>query len=215
MRRVESIQVPGETRRMLRERFTRLLPTYSVPTGNLPQALRPLVSDMEVLDLFLNLELSCGKDLSHARRLYDLAAQHQTTLLAALSPPQSGGTEISSDTTSMHATGASVSDTPADPDGSGPSTAEGISAAENGLDGAPVPPRVTTQLIAASPRLDGLSPPPSFDELVERGWIRISWDRYEVPQDICMAVLRNPQSAGTEPPRVWWRLQPLREWSHE
>lgn len=182
---------------MLRERFTRLLPTYSVPTGNLPQALRPLVSDMEVLDLFLNLELSCGKDLSHARRLYDLAAQHQTTLLAALSPPQSGGTEISSDTTSMHATGASVSDTPADPDGSGPSTAEGISAAENGLDGAPVPPRVTTQLIAASPRLDGLSPPPSFDELVERGWIRISWDRYEVPQDICMAVLRNPQSAGT------------------
>lgn len=202
MRRIESIHVTHETRRMLRERLTRFLPTYSVSTDNLHGAVRPLVSDIDVLDIFLNLEFSCGKDILRARRLYDQASQAQIASSATPSL-QLGVVETSNDSMSMLSTGESASAPHAilptldnHPEGDGASTTEGISASENDTDGAITPLRVTTQIIAASPSLDGLSPPPSFDELVERGWIRISWDRYEVPQDIWMAVSRNPQSTG-------------------
>lgn len=178
MRRIESTQVPGETRKMLRERLARFLPTYSTPRAGLDVVARPPVSDGEFVDLLLNLEFLPGDDISRARTLYEQAAQRQAlswtepqTEAAVLAPGAIEGNEL----------GSSESNTIGAPASSSPSA----------------PVTVSIQIIADSPSLDGLYPPPLFDDLVARGWIRLSWGRFSVPGDLVMASLRQPQAAGT------------------
>jgi hypothetical protein len=77
LRRIESTSVPGETRRMLRERMPRFLPVNTTPTGQLQRTVRPLLSDMEVVDLFLNLEIDAGDDIARARALYEQVSRDQ------------------------------------------------------------------------------------------------------------------------------------------
>lgn len=182
---------------MLRERLPRFLPTNPVSTGHFDHTVRPSVSDMEILDLYLNLEFSPGDDLFRARHLYEQASQAQIALPTTPFLPQQGGAGTSRETTSVLSTDKSMSATLGDPEGDGTNTIESSSTEENIADSVPSAPAVSVQIIAASPSLEGLSPPPSFDELVERGWIRTSWGRFKVPHDIVMAVLRNPQSVGT------------------
>jgi hypothetical protein len=196
MRRIESTHVPGETRRMLRERLPRFLPENPVSTGHLARAVRPLVSDMEILDLYLNLEFIPGDDLSQARLLYEQASQAQIATPTAPSIPQPSRAGTSCETTSVLSTEKSASTPPLEyPEGNGSSTGENNSTEDT--DNLPTAPIVSVQITAASPSLEGLSPPPSFDELVERGWIRTSWGRFDVPHDIVMAILRNQQTVGT------------------
>ena len=77
MRRIESTRAPGETRRMLRERLSRFLPTNPASANVRHQAARPPVSDMEVVDLYLNLEFFPGDELSRGQSLYEQASQLQ------------------------------------------------------------------------------------------------------------------------------------------
>lgn len=180
MRRIESTRAPGETRRMLRERLSRFLPTNPASANVRHQAARPPVSDMEVVDLYLNLEFFPGDELSRGQSLYEQASQLQAIpaasalllqpeLVAPVDDPEEE--ELS----------------PAVPD-----SLEAVGANE-----VPAEPVISVQIIAASPSLDALSPSPSFNELVEHGWILVSWGRFTVPRDIVMAVLHNPQTVGT------------------
>jgi len=178
MRRIESTQVPGETRRMLRERLARFLPTHSTPRGGLDVVARPTVSDKEFVDLLLSLEFLPGDDISRARTLYEQAAQRQTlswtephTEAVVLAPGTIEGNEL--DSAELNSAAAPASSSPS------------------------ARVTVSVQIIPDSPSLDGLYPPPSFDELVARGWIRLSWGRYSVPGDLEKASLRQPQAAGT------------------
>lgn len=179
MRRIESTQVPGETRRMLRERLARFLPVNLVARANLNPAVRPPVSDKELVDLYLNLVFVPGDDISRARDLYLQASQAQLTSPTTPSPQVDNSSSIASE---LSATGASP-ETPSVPSpdelGSAPAgvheVREPSSAAHNASDepdsvSQPAPPTISAQLFAASPSLEGLSPAPTFDELVERGW---------------------------------------------
>ncbi|MBK1684228.1 hypothetical protein CKO18_11725 [Rhodoferax fermentans] len=56
---------------------------------------------------------------------------------------------------------------------------------------------VSVQVIPDCPSFDGLFPPPSFDELLARGWIRQTWGRFSVPDELRIACRRQPQAAGT------------------
>ena len=170
--------MPAETRKMLRERLARFLPAHPAPRGSLDLVVRPLVSDKELVDLLLNLELLPGDDIGRARALYEEAAQRQARTWTE--PP----------------TQAAVV-TPDVIQGNGHATFEG------NVPGAPASStpseRLTfsVQVIPDSPTFDGLYPPPSFDELVSRGWIRQTWGRFFVPGDLRMASRRQPQAAGT------------------
>lgn len=179
MRRIESTQVPGETRRMLRERLGRFLPTYSTPTGGLEVAERPPLSDKDYVDLFLNLDFLPGDDISRARSLYEQAAKRQaqawtepqTEALASVPPESTERNNLSaSETNSIPCTASSIH-----------SVRLTFSAHSN----------------PDSPNMDGLYPPPSFDELLARGWIRQSWGRFSVPRELRLASRRQPQAADT------------------
>lgn len=179
MRRIESVQVPGETRRMLRERLARFLPSHSTPRSGLDLVARPPVSDKEFVDLLLNLEFLPGDDISRARALYEEAAQRQA--LTWTEPATEMAVLVQPDATEGNEPRASDGNTAAVPASSRHSA--GVT--------------VSVQIIPDSPSLDGLYPPPSFNELVARGWIRLSWGRFSVPRDLGMASRRQPQAAGT------------------
>lgn len=170
MRRINSIKVPAETRKMLRERLARFLPTNSVPQGRWNIEALPRVSDQELVDLILNLNFLPGDDISRLRELYEQAAKKQP--LSWLEPPSA----VEESTRQSFA--SSVTALP-DSDSTGARVT------------------ISTQIFSESPRLDGLSPAPLFDELVERGWIRVNWERVSVPGDIVTATHREPQAAET------------------
>lgn len=178
MRRIESTQVTGETRRMLRERLARFLPTYSTPRSGLDLARRPLVSDNEFADLLLNLEFLPGDDISRARTLYELAVERQAPTWTE--PTEAAVLGL------LNAT-----------EGSELRASEGNSAAAPASNVNSVRVTFSIQCIPDLPSFGGLYPPPSFDELLARGWIRQSWGRFSVPGDLCFASFRQPQAAGT------------------
>jgi hypothetical protein len=82
-------------------------------------------------------------------------------------------------------------------EGNGHGSSEGNATGASASSSSSAPITVSVQIIPDSPSLDGLYPPPSFDELVARGWIRLSWGRFSVPGDLGMASRRQPQAAGT------------------
>jgi hypothetical protein len=197
MRRIESTLVPAETRRMLRERFSRFLPTNVASTGRLDGPIRPLVSDVEVLDLFLHLEFTPGDDLSRARRLYEQASQPQIERSPDSGPRQADEAETSRDTPSAPSTHQPVLAPDEDSGEAAASAVESnsIHVPRDRVESAA--PIVSVRIISDSPSLQGLSSPRSFDELLALGWIRASWGRFAVPRDVMVAVLRSPKSAGT------------------
>jgi len=73
MRRIESIGVPAETRKLLRDRLQRFLPSHGVPSGRLNTAVRPPVFDAELVDFYRNLVFLSGDQVSRAREAYELA----------------------------------------------------------------------------------------------------------------------------------------------
>lgn len=171
MRRIESTQVPGETRKMLRERLARFLPVDRTPRINVSLAVFPPTSDQELLALYLGLSLAHGCDVTRLRSFY-LAEITPTTPEGILPPSTGSGTESGeADEAQPTVDRPSGHDTTAQPS---------------------PPPTPTT--FADSPSLDGLSPAPTFDELVERGWVTVSWGRASVPRDIAFAVRRSDES---------------------
>ncbi|MDB5823889.1 MAG: hypothetical protein JWR21_2593 [Herminiimonas sp.] len=206
MRRIESLHVPSETRRMLRERLLRFLPTNLSSRGYLDRTVRPSVSDKEVVELYLNLVLAPGDDISRARDLYKQASEAEM-MSGTLPPPQTG--DVPSIAPALSATGTSC-EMPSAPlpvestvaalgahEKYEPTTVKGDSIEELDSGSLPAPLCFSMQIISASASLEGLSPAPSFDELVQRGWIRTSWGRFSVPHDIVMAILRHPEASGT------------------
>lgn len=192
LRRIESENVPAETRHMLRERLMRFLPTYSVRGGHIGAAVRPLVSDSDILGLLWNLNVSCGNDVACARRLYEKAVQSRLDADSSLQE-NAGQPNDSASTRSLFECGSAPA---VDPDGNTPRSKEPVSADRQYSDSALVSPSADI-LRSTSPSLDGLSPPPSFDELIEHGWIRVSWGRIHVPEDIWLAVLRSQETVDT------------------
>lgn len=178
MRRIESTQVPAETRRMLRERLARFLPAHSTPRGGLDLVVRPTVSDKELVDLLLNLEFLPGDDIGRARALYEEAAQKQALTWTA---PPTQEAVVKLDTM----------------EGNGRATSEDNLAGASASHASSVQVTVSVRNIPDSPSFDGLFPPPSFDELLARGWIRQTWGRFSVPADLRRASHRQPQAAGT------------------
>jgi len=134
------------------------------------QALRPTLSDKEIVDLFLNLEFTPNDAIHRARDIYTQAAQTQMTTWPATSPDESVMGQTSTIEENM----------------------------SNTSEGSPsIPVTVSVQITSAVPSLEGLFPPPSFDELVAHGWIRTTWERFSVPRDILIPILRQPQAAET------------------
>ncbi|WP_304305164.1 hypothetical protein [Pseudacidovorax intermedius] len=138
---------------------------------------RPPVSDKELVDLLLNLEFLPGDDIGRARALYEEAAQRQA-LTWTEPPPEPVATPPAIEENEHGA-----------PDGN--NNAAPASHASS------VQLTVSVQVIPDSPSFDGLFPPPSFDELRERGWIRLTWGRFSVPADLERASLRQLQATGT------------------
>lgn len=177
---------------MLREGLARFLPAYAVAAGHSDGAVRPLVSDREILDLLLNLEVFWGNDVTRAQQLYEDAIQTQP----AASSPRQGGTGLLSDdapTQSAPESGLASAD---NSNGDTLGSAQQVSTDEPDTDGAP-DSQPSPGLQATSPSLEGHFPPPSFDELINRGWIRVAWGRVHLPDDIRFTILRNRDTIGT------------------
>jgi hypothetical protein len=136
------------------------------------------VSDKEFVDLLLNLEFLPGDDISRARALYEEAAQRQALTWTDPSPEPAVATPGAIEGIEHGAADGNTNAAPASNAPSGRVT-------------------VSVQVIPDSPCFDGLYPPPSFDELLERGWIRQAWGRFSVPGDLVMTSFRQPQAAGT------------------
>ncbi|MGV8864553.1 MAG: hypothetical protein ACOH2T_25745 [Pseudomonas sp.] len=142
---------------------------------------------MELVDLYLNLEFSLGDDVYRARRLYDQSSHAAIASTASLSQPSEG----------VETTQEVIPEPLAELERSGLNTTEPKRAEAAGIDTASTGPTISFQITSESPSLEGLYPTPSFDELVERGWIRASWGRFSVPREIVTAVLRDRKAAGT------------------
>lgn len=148
---------------------------------------------MEVADLLLNLDVVAGDDIVRARTVYEEASRAQLAA-EAIAPGESRDAPSSAP---QHAA-ASKTALPAVVTGlESPDTAA-LAPTELCHDRQTEPPIVSVQIIPAPPpALERLSPPLSFGELVKQGWIRVSWDRFSVPQDIVMAILRSPRSVAS------------------
>jgi hypothetical protein len=193
MRRIERNQPTAETRRILRERLQRFLPANPVSPGRLDGPVRPLVSDVELLKLLSNLEFLSGSDISRARGLYDDIAKTVSPALntafasSAIEGQSSTEVVLTAQSNSTEYTTSQVS-----PEGtSGKETSD----VEAGDDVIRNEPTVALRINRTLPGLDGLLSAPSFDQLIELGWIRASWDRFMVPDDIVTAVLRDRRFA--------------------
>lgn len=182
---------PSEIRQMLRERLGRFLPVHSTPNGPPQRRVRPLLSDIEVVELILDLEFIEGSDVGGARALYEQASQDQMS--------QETVRDFQSNCSSLPKRPDDEGDVlAASTELSAPDVIETVvpTTAEETADGQQANQGVSVRVIAASPVFDGLSPPPSFDELVRQGWIRVSWGRFSVPRDIRMAIMRSPANVA-------------------
>lgn len=151
---------------------------------------------MEVAELLLNLEFFAGNDIARARVLYEQASRVQITNEPML-PVDSGSASLRTRQDAAAAASGTSLPTPDVAEQEPPGTAASTPP-ENRADGENSTPRVSVQIIPGPPpSLERLSPPPSFEELVEQGWIRTSWGRFSVPNAIAMAVLRS--SSGVAP----------------
>lgn len=176
MRRIESTQVPAETRKMLRDRLARFLPTDSTLKFGLDSVIHPRVSDKELVDLLLNLEFLSGNDICRSQVLYEEGAQRQ-----ALDWP-AGQAEPK---TSLPVRDTVEYDTQ---QGEGNATSSETSL-ELG--------NVSIQISSEPPSFQGLFPPPSFNDLLSEGWIRQSWGQIYVPDEIRRACRDDANMAGT------------------
>jgi hypothetical protein len=176
---------------MLRERLRRFLPADSTQTGQVQRAVRPLLSDMEVVELLLNLEFVAGSDIARARVLYEQASQVQIAN-EVIVLVESGNAPLGArQDAAAPASGTSLP--PPEVAEQEPPDASASTPAEHRTDGQNSTPSVSVRIIPGPPpSLERLSPPPSFEELVEQGWIRTSWGRFSVQNAIAMAVLRSP-----------------------
>lgn len=203
MRRVESVQTPNVTRRMLRERFQRFLPASPLSGDYTSLPVIPTISDKEVVELFLSIGFVPGDDVARARDLFENKSTARPNPESSESAPDSAG---SSGQALLHAPvisrellpspqAAATTSTSSHLDGSAPDTLVHTAAEKNA--GAQVPLASSwSQSFADSPTLDGLSQVTSFDELVQRGWIRTSWDRFSVPRDIVHTFRQLAPNAG-------------------
>ncbi|MCA8157401.1 hypothetical protein [Burkholderia contaminans] len=196
MRRIESIHVPAETRKLLRERLQRFLPTHNVPRGHLNTAVRPPVFDAELVNFYRNLVFLSGDHVSRAREVYQQTLEAQLTSrdihvnemhgegldarsgaeLAASSPElpseRSPASTNSSDTKTSRATDDESSDGAKQESGQ-------------------LLPGISIEITSAPPSLAALSSAPSFDELAKQRWIHIVWDRVLVPSEIRTVISRS------------------------
>jgi hypothetical protein len=180
---------------MLRERLRRFLPAESTPTGQVQRSVRPLLSDMEVAELLLNLEFVAGSDIARAHALYEQASQVQMANEAIVFV-ESGNASLGTQQDAAAQISGTSLPAPDVPEQEPPGTSASTPA-EYRTDGQNSTPRVSVQIIPGPPpSLERLSPPPSFEELVELGWIRTSWGRFSVPDAIAMAVLRSPSNVA-------------------
>ena len=171
MRRMDSTTVPGETRRMLRDRLQRFLPTGATPVGQPRRPLRPPLSDSQVVELLSTLQFVAGSDIETAKAIYSQASLVQIAQETMVPEPASSRSPAQS-------SAAAVTASPPVPDVSQPVPSVRI---------IPPPP----------PNFEKLSPPPSFEQLVQQGWIRISWGRFTVPRSIMMALSRSHSEGPT------------------
>ncbi len=144
---------------------------------------------MEIVELLANMEFVAGDDVVRARALYEQARQAQLASEAVASDKLDASEPAAAQEGADDATGttSTARELPeVEPVGTAALTTAAHDAGEPAA-----PPTVSFQIIAATPELGGLSPAPSFDELVERGWIRTSWGRFWVPQDFVMTILRH------------------------
>lgn len=198
MRRIDSIQVPGETRKMLRDRLVRFLPVNTVAKANPNPTVRPPLPDQEVVELYQHLVFVPGDDVARGRSVYQEAYRTQVASHKPLSPQVASSTDAEPKQ-STESSPVRTSDEPmlATVTGDAPNAHESDSithSARTTSDSESAPVSVSVRTIAVSPSLEGLYSASTFDDLVEQGWIRIAWDHFHIPHDILMAVLRTQES---------------------
>jgi len=204
MRRIESIGVPAETRKLLRDRLQRFLPSHGASFGRLNTAVRPPVFDAELVDFYRNLVFLSGDQVSRAREAYELARDallksreqdspnvDDEAVEFELSPTVAGTTRENPVSFLSDATASAQGNTP---EAGSIDTNNGASGDETQDDSESPPPGVTSKIISNPLSLTALSPPPAFDELVTQGWIYIAWDRVVVPGNILRTVLRSQEA---------------------
>lgn len=210
MRQIESIGVPGETRKLLRDRLERFLPSHGVPSGRLNTAVRPPVFDALLVDFYRNLVFLSGDQVSRAREAYESARDALLTSCGreglnvddeavdvAPSPTGEGATRENPASVLSNAEASMQGNIP---EAGTIDTNSGAPGDETQYAGEPRP-GVTSKIISTPLSLAALSPPPPFDELVTQGWIYIAWDRIIVPGNILRTVLRS-QDAIAAPIRA-------------
>ncbi|MGU7843744.1 hypothetical protein ACV22V_30255, partial [Burkholderia sp. AW33-5] len=146
-----------------------------------------------MLKLLSNLEFHPGSDISRARNLYDEASKTVSTAFNTAASSSVLEKEASAEVVlTPERNSTEVSRNHVSPENSSGKEAP---SAEPGDGAIRCDPPVSIRINRTLPSLDGLSPAPSFDRLIELGWIRTSWGRFMVPHDIVMAVLRDRQFA--------------------
>lgn len=139
---MDSTTVPGETRRMLRDRLQRFLPTGATPVGQPRRPLRPPLSDSQVVELLSTLQFVAGSDIETAKAIYSQASLVQIAQETMVPEPASSRSPAQS-------SAAAVTASPPVPDVSQPVPSVRI---------IPPPP----------PNFEKLSPPPHLSSWCNR-----------------------------------------------
>lgn len=190
MRRIESVRVPNVTRRMLRERLQRFLPANPLSGNYTPLPVIPTICDKEVVDLFLSIDIVPGDDVARAREVFENQSTDQSVPKNSEPGPHSAGAGDRSVlhgalVTSEQLPAAQGSRTRLTSNTDGNATDALVHAAHESNAGAHVHEESSqSTCVADSAILDELAQAKSFDELVQRGWIRTSWGRFSIPRDI-------------------------------
>ncbi|WP_143808902.1 hypothetical protein [Paraburkholderia susongensis] len=178
------------------------MPTNNAPTGRLNTAVQPPVFDSVLIDFYQNLIFLPGDDVSHARAVY------QQTLEKQLASRDTQEHEVHGEklnvVTPTNLGNALDASSPAPPNdislvstNSSDTKNLGSTDAELG-DGTKQEreqpaPGISIRITSDSPSLAALSSSPSFDELVEKRWIHIAWDRVLISGEVWTVIWRSQE----------------------
>ena len=188
MRRIGSGGFPAATRLLLRERLSRFLP-HEPTTDFVSQGpARAHLVDAELVAFLLNLQFHAGDDVAVGRLVYEEARMvvdaEQSAAVARVSIGDAPARANAGESVNSAPTPAPVSSSnlPVTPEPAARENEPAVSVSERFTD--------------APASLAALTPPLSFDELIEHGWVRVSWERISIPRDIVFAVLRDESASA-------------------
>lgn len=188
---------------MLRGRLRRFLPTSETSSHRQYPLDVPQLSDGQVLDLLRHVDIESGSDLARGMDVYDQACREQRTLIANAEAQEASLPQATAEAPDQlstapqpevyDATPVETSSALTPPTELAPANApaQNVRADEQSDSQPQVQAHVT--IISSEPNFSALARLPSFEQLIEDGWLRQSLGRFAISRDLGMAVRRQAE----------------------